>query len=139
MIIQSLRPFVYSSSVYSFHPFFISSTSVRSTVSVLYGIHPCMKCPLSISNFLEEVAGLFHSSVFLYFIVHLRRPSYLSPSSLELCIQFWVHLSLSPLPFTLFFAELFVKPPQPRCIPAFLFLWDSFGHCLLHNVTKLHP
>ena len=35
--------------------------------SVLYCAHLCMKCSLGISKFLEEISGLSHSIVFLYF------------------------------------------------------------------------
>ena len=37
------------------------------TISVLYQAHLCMKCSLSVSNFLEEISSLSHSVVFLYF------------------------------------------------------------------------
>ena len=35
----------------------------------------------------------------------------------------------------LFFSQLSVKPPSDdqHCLPAFLFLWDDFSHCLLYN------
>ena len=36
-------------------------------LSVLYQAHLCMKCFLGISNFLEEMASLSHSIVFLHF------------------------------------------------------------------------
>ena len=38
------RSFLYSSSVYSYHLFLISSAFVRSTISVLYRTHLCLKC-----------------------------------------------------------------------------------------------
>ena len=63
----SLRPFLYSYSVYSCHLFLTSSASVRSFLFLsFYGAHPCMKCSLDISSFLEEISGLSHSIVFLY-------------------------------------------------------------------------
>ena len=62
----SLRPFLYSSSVYSCHLLLISFASVRS-VSVFYHACPCMKGSLGISNFLEEISNLSHSIVFLSF------------------------------------------------------------------------
>ena len=48
-----------------------------------------MKCSLGISNFLEEISGLSHSIVFLYFFVLITEEGFLiSPwYSLELCIQ----------------------------------------------------
>ena len=45
----------------------------------------------------------------------------------------------------LFFAQLFVKPPQTTTLPssfggiAFLFWGDNFGHCLLYNVMNPCP
>ena len=36
-------------------------------ISILFHAHPCMKCSLDISSFLEEISGLSHSIVFLYF------------------------------------------------------------------------
>ena len=63
----SLRLFFFNSlSVYSCH-FLISSASIRSYSFYLYNAHPCMKCFLGISNFLEETSSLSHSIVFLYF------------------------------------------------------------------------
>ena len=50
----SWRSFLYSSSVYSCHLCFISSASVRHTISVLYCAHLCMKC-IYLFYFLTEV------------------------------------------------------------------------------------
>ena len=49
----------------------------------------CMKYSLGISNFLEEMASLSHSVVFLYFFALITEEGFLiSPCySLELCIQ----------------------------------------------------
>ena len=49
-------------------------------ISVLYRVHPCMKCSLDISHFLEEISSLFLSIIFLYFFTffHLRGNYYLS-------------------------------------------------------------
>ena len=65
----SLRPFLYSASMYSCHLFLSSSASFKSLSSVLYCAHLCMKCFLGISNFLEEISGLSYSIIFLYFFV----------------------------------------------------------------------
>ena len=48
-----------------------------------------MKCPLGISNFLQEISSLSHSVVFLYFFALITEEGLLiSPCcSLELCIQ----------------------------------------------------
>ena len=86
---RSLRRVLYSSSVYSYHLFLISSASVRSlTISVIYHAHPCMKCSLGISTFCKEISSLSHSVVFLYFFVLITEEGFLISScySLELCI-----------------------------------------------------
>ena len=90
---RSLRPFLYSSSVYSYHLFLISSASVMSLLFLSF-IEPIIAWNVPcISNFLEEISSLSHSVVFLYFlcIVHLGRLSY----SLELCIQMGISFLFS--------------------------------------------
>ena len=59
-----------------------------------------MKCSLAISNFLEEISNLSHSTVFLYFFALITEEGFLiSPCySFALCIQ--MDISFSPLPFT---------------------------------------
>ena len=95
----SLRPFLYSSSVYSYHFFLISSASVRSIPSVLYWAHLCMKWSLGISGFLEELSSLSHSVVFLYFFVLITEEGFLISPCYFLEPAFkWVYLSFSPLP-----------------------------------------
>ena len=78
LLSKSLRPFLYSYSVYSCHLFLISSASVKSLPFLFYSAHLCMKWSLGISNFLEEIAIfpilLFSSISFLLNIVYLRRP-----------------------------------------------------------------
>ena len=96
-----LRPFLYSSSVYSWHVFFISSA--------LLG--PCHFCPLSrmslhevflgISNFHEEISSLSHSFVFLYLLHWSLRKAFFSLLAILSNSAFkWVYVSFSPLPFT---------------------------------------
>ena len=86
----SLRSFLYSSSVYSYHLFLISSASVMP-IPFLSFFEPIFawNVPLGISNFLEEISSLFHSIVFLYFFALIAEKGFLiSPCcSLELCIQ----------------------------------------------------
>ena len=92
--------FLYSS-VYSCHLFLVSSVSARSIPFVLYWAHLCMKCSLGISNFLEEISGLSHSLVFLYFFHWSYGKAFLSlPAILWNSAFRWVCLSFSPLPFT---------------------------------------
>ena len=73
---------------------------------------------LGISDFLEEVSSLAHSIVFLYFFSLISKEGFLiSPCcSLKLCIQV-VYLSFSPLLFSSFLSQLFVRPPQPAILP----------------------
>ena len=56
-----------------------------------------MKCYLGISNFLEEIASLFHSIVFLYVFALIAEEGFLiSPCySLELCIQMGISFLFS--------------------------------------------
>ena len=93
---RSLRPFLYSFSVYSCHLFSTSSASVKFfSISVLYCAHLSMKCSLGISNFLKEISSHSHSVVFLYFFVFFYLLAILWNSAFN-----EVYLSLSPLPFT---------------------------------------
>ena len=64
----SLRSFLYSSSVYSYHLFLTYSASFRS-ILLLFFIEPIFawKVPLGISDFLAEISSLPHFIVFLYF------------------------------------------------------------------------
>ena len=123
---RSLRPFLYSSSVYSCHLFLISSASVKFLLFLSFFVaHFCMKCSRGISNFFEEISSLFHSIVFLYFfcIVHFRRRSYLS-----LLLFFETLYSVGyifPFSFAFHFSfQLFIRPSQtttlPSCISFFL-------------------
>ena len=92
------RSFLYSSFVYSYHLFFLmSSASVRSITFLSYCAHLCMKCSLGISNFLEEIASLSHSVVFLYFFALITEEDILiCPCySLELCIQMGISFLFS--------------------------------------------
>ena len=54
--------------------------------------HLCMKCCLSISNFLEEISSLSHPVVFLYLFALIAEEGFLVSScySLELCIQMFI-------------------------------------------------
>ena len=92
---ESLRSFLYSSSVYSCHLLLISSI-----ISVLYCVHLYMKYSFGISDFLKEISSLSHSIVFLYFFVLITEEGFLiSPCyPLELCIQMGISF-FPPLPF----------------------------------------
>ena len=95
---RSLRPFLYSSSVYSCHLFLISSASVKFLLFLSFFVaHFCMKCSRGISNFFEEISSLSHSIVFLYFFALFVKEGFLISHcySLELSIQFGISLSFS--------------------------------------------
>ena len=59
-----------------------------------------MKCSLDISNFLEEIASLSHSVVFLYFFALIAEEGFLISSCyfLEFCIQMLISFLFSPYP-----------------------------------------
>ena len=84
----SWSSFLYSSSVYSYHLFLLSSASIRSILFLSF-IVPIFAFSLGISNFLEEISSLSHSIVFLYFFTLITEEGFLiSPCySLELCIK----------------------------------------------------
>ena len=133
----SLKPFLYSSSLYFCHLFLISSASV---ISILYCVHLCMKCFLGISNFLRRSLV---SPILLFSSISLHCS--LKKTLLSLLVSLWnsaftwVYLFLSPLPFTSFLSCLWSLLRQPLWLPAFLFLGVGFGHYLLYNVTNLCP
>ena len=92
----SLKPFLYSSSLYFCHLFLISSASV---ISILYSVHLCMKCFLGISNFLRRSLVspiLLFSSISL----HCSLKAFLSLFAVLWNSAFsLVYLSFSPLSF----------------------------------------
>ena len=78
-----------------------------------------MKCPLGISNFLEEISSLSHAIAFLYFLVLITEEGFLiSPCySLEHCIQIGVSFCFS-LPFASSFFSYLIKPSQETILPS---------------------
>src|SRR5574337_271500 len=101
-----------------------------------------MKCPLGISNFLEEISSLSHSVVFLYFFALITEEGFLMSSgySLELCIQMLIFFLFScAFLFSSFHNYLKAIPRQPFCFLSFLFHGDGLDPCLLYNVMNLHP
>ena len=76
-------------SVYSCH--LVLTASVRSIpfLSFIVPTHLCMKSSLGISNFLEEISGLSHSTVFLCLFAMFAEEGFLISRcySLEFCIQ----------------------------------------------------
>ena len=92
-----------------------------------------------ISNFLQEISSLSHSSVFLYFFALFTSEGFLiSPCyCLELCIQLGISFCFS-FAFTSLFLSAICKASSDNnyCLLGFLFIGDGFGHCL-YNVMNL--
>ena len=87
-----------------------------------------MKYSLGIPNFLEEIASLSHSIVFLYFFaLFLSLLAILWNSAFS-----WGYLSFSPLPFGSLFSAI-VRPPQTAMLPFCLFL----GMVLITTTAQL--
>ena len=75
---RSWRSFLYSSSVYSYHLFLISSASVRPISFLPFIVSTFVwNIPLDIPNFLEEISSLSHSVVFLYFFALITEEGFL--------------------------------------------------------------
>ena len=137
----SLRPFWYSSSVYSYHLFLIPSASIRS-VSLLSFIVPIFvwNVPFVSLIFLKRCL-VFPILLFSSISLHCSPKAFLS----LLVILGTLHSDGYIFPFflcpsLLFFSQLFVRSPQTTILPfGFLFLGDGFDHHLLYNVTNLHP
>ena len=124
----SWRSFLYSSSVYSCHLFFISYASVRS-MPFLSFIVPIFAWNVSLVSliFLKRSLVfpiLFFSSISLYWSL---RKAFLSLLVILCNSAFrWVYLSFSPCFSLLFFSQLFIRPPQTTIL-----LLCVFDHCLL--------
>ena len=55
--------------------------------SVLHCAHLCMKCSTGISNFIEEISGLYHSIVSLYFFALIKeRREWMDWKRMDTCI-----------------------------------------------------
>ena len=143
---KSLRPFLYSSPVYSCHLFLISYASVRSCFSqeavyVFYCAHPCMKYSYDSSSFLEEIS-VFPILLFSSTTLHCSfKKAFLSLLAILWNSAFsWIYLSLSPLLFASLLSSAICKASSDSLFPFFhfFFLWDGFCHCLLCNVASIH-
>ena len=95
----SWRSFLYSSSVHFLPPLLNIFCFCRS-VPFLSFIVPISAWNVPVVSLIEEISGLSHSIVFLYFFALVTEEGFLiSPcSSLELFK--WLYLSFSPFPFT---------------------------------------
>ena len=108
----SWRSLLYSSSVYSYHLFLISSASFRS-IPFLSFIEPIFagNFPLVFLIFLKR-SLVFSILLFLYFFALITEEGFvISPCySLELCIQLGISFFFS-FAFS-FSSQLFLRPPQ---------------------------
>ena len=87
-----------------------------------------MKYSFGISNFLEEISSLSHSTCFLYFLALISEEGFLiSPFySLEICIQMNIYFLFSfAFHFSSFHSCLYSLLQQPIYFFAFLFLGDG--------------
>ena len=101
---------------------------------------PSPKCPLGISNFLEEISSLSHSVVSLYFFALITEEGFLISScySLEVCIQMLISFLFSfAFCFSSFTAICKASSDSHFAFFAFLFLGDGLDSCLLYNVMNL--
>ena len=100
-----------------------------------------MKCSLCISNFLEEISGLSHSVVFLYFFTLITEEGFLFSLAILWNSEFkWVYLSFSPLLFaSLLFTAICKASSDSHFAFLHFFLADCLDPCLLYNVMNLHP
>ena len=138
---ESLGPYLYSSSVYSYHLFLMSSYSIRAILFLSF-IEPIFawNVPLVFLIFLKR-SLVFYCYPLLLFIVHLSRLFHISflffgtLHSEGYIFPFLLCLSL------LFFSKLLVKPSQTTALPSCIFspLWDDFGHRLLYSSTDFQP
>ena len=136
----SIKSFLYSSSLYSCHLFWISSGFVRS-IPFLSFIEPIFAWngPLVSLIFLKR-SLVFPILLFSYFFALITEEAFLSLFAIlrNSAIR-WVYISFL-LCLSLLFSELCVRPPQTTILPfSFPFFEDGFDYCLLYNVTNLHP
>ena len=92
-----------------------------------------MKCSLGISDFLEEISGISHSIVFLYFFALIAEEGFLiSPCySLELCIQV-VYLSFSPLPLAFLLLSAICKASSDNHFALAAYVHTNIHTYILH-------
>ena len=116
----SLRPFWYSSTVYSCYLFLISSASLRSLpflsfiVSIFVWNFPLL-FPIFSKRFL-----VFPILLFSGFFALITDKTFLSLLAILWNSAFrWVHLSVSPLPLTNFLSYFFVLLRKPFCLYIF--------------------
>ena len=137
----SLRPFLYSSSVYSCHLLLIFSASVRY-IQFLSFIVPIF----ALSASLVSLIFLKRSLVFLILLFSSISLPWSLRKAFHLSLLFFgiIHSDGYILHFPLCLLFLFSQLlkgllRQPFFLFTFLFLEDDLDHCLLYNVMNLHP
>ena len=138
----SWRSFLYSSSVYSYHLFLISSASVRS-IPFLSFIKPIFAWNVPLVSLISLKRALVFPILLVSSIsLHLSlRKAFLSLLVILCNSAFkWVYLSFSPLLFTsLLFTAICKASSESHFAFLHLFLGDGLDSCLLYNVMNLHP
>ena len=76
-----------------------------------------MKHSFDLSSFLEEISSLSHSIVFLYFFALITEEGLFFLAILWNSTFKWVYLSFLLCLSLLFFAQVFVRPPQTTILP----------------------
>ena len=132
----SLRSFLYSSSMYSFHLFLVSSTSLSflSFIVLIFGWGVSLRFPIFLKRFLVFPLLLF-SSIFMHFPLK----AFLSLLAVLWNSAFsWVYLSLSPLPFASLLSSAICKTSSDN---HFAFLLFCFGgwFCSKSHVQYYEP
>ena len=132
----SWRSFLYSSSMYSYHLFLISSASVPFLFFIVLIF--AWNVPL-VSLFLKEISSLFLSIVFLYYFALITEEGFLiSPCcSLDLCIKIGISFLFSfAFHFSFFSAICKASSDNHFAFLHFFFLGITGGldHSLLYNV-----
>ena len=123
---RSLRPFLYSSSVYSYHLFLISSASVRSLLFLSFIVLIfAWNVPLVSLVFLMRSLVFPHSIIFLYFFALFTEEGFLIPP----CYSFSSAHSLSRV-------QLFVTPWNAAC-QASLSITNSWSLLKLMSIASV--
>ena len=135
----SLRPFEYSSSVYSCHLFLISSASVRSIpfLSFVESIF-AWNVPLVSLIFLKksQVFTLFFSSLSLH--CSLKKIFLISLAILWNSAFQWVYLSFSPLSLASLLSSAICNASSDNLLPCYIsFSWGWFWSPSPIQVTNL--
>ena len=134
---------MYSSSVYFFYLFLISSASTRSLpflsfIVPIFGQNILLIFPVFLKISLIFPLLLFSSS----FMLCSLKKAFLSLHAILWKSEFsWICLFLSPLLFASLIS-LAIRPPQITPVTScffFFLIWYGFVLCLLYNITDFHP